>query len=57
MIEKIVALLVLILGYYLLITKYWWLVAGNLAVNPMLAIFIFMLPLVISFGISMIFGR
>lgn len=57
MIAKLVALMVLIVGYYLLITKYWWIIATNLIFNPMLALFIFLLPLIVSFGIAMIFGR
>lgn len=57
MIAKLVALIVLIVGYYLLITKYWWIIATNLIFNPMLALFIFLLPLIVSFGIAMIFGR
>ena len=57
MIAKIIALLILVAGYYLLITKYWWVIASNLIFNPMMALFIFLLPLIVSFGIAMIFGR
>lgn len=57
MIEKIIALFVLIAGYYLLITKFWYLITINFLTNPMLALFILFLPLIVSVGISMIFGR
>ena len=56
MIAKIFALVVLILGYYFLLTKYWYVLVQNIF-NPMLALFIFLLPMIVAFGIAMIFGR